>query len=136
MVVQKGAKRKKAKSQRRSQTDCVPARIHLTQGKAAKKMIDQLPLNGKVDGNFAFLESNRTKVSLSVTVQTGEEGEDSIFQVRGKLYFLSSQNSWKERGTGLLKLNVRKSDGGGARLGLSNTLSNLHFLLFLILRFE
>ena len=51
------------------------------------------------------------------SVQTGEEQEDTIFQVRGKLYALSEQNAWKERGTGLLKLNVRKSDGGGARLG-------------------
>jgi Ran-binding protein 3 len=50
------------------------------------------------------------------TVQTGEELEDTVFQVRGKLYFLSDQNAWKERGTGLLKINVRKVDGGGARL--------------------
>ena len=50
-------------------------------------------------------------------MQTGEEEEDTVFTVRGKLYELSAQNSWKERGTGLLKLNVRKSDGGGARLG-------------------
>ncbi|KAH8116383.1 hypothetical protein DFH11DRAFT_1580239 [Phellopilus nigrolimitatus] len=49
-------------------------------------------------------------------VQTGEEEEDTLFQVRGKLYALSDQNAWKERGTGLLKLNVRKSDGEGARL--------------------
>lgn len=53
-------------------------------------------------------------------VSTGEEEEDTIFQVRGKLYGLSEQNAWKERGTGLLKLNVRKSDGRGARLGKSS----------------
>lgn len=53
-------------------------------------------------------------------VSTGEEDEDTIFQVRGKLYGLSEQNAWKERGTGLLKLNVRKSDGRGARLGKSS----------------
>ena len=50
-------------------------------------------------------------------VHTGEEEEDTVFQVRGKLYALSDQNAWKERGTGLLKLNVRKSDGAGARIG-------------------
>lgn len=49
-------------------------------------------------------------------VQTGEEDEDTIFQVRGKLFALSDQNQWKERGTGQLKLNVRKEDGSGARL--------------------
>ncbi|EKM50689.1 uncharacterized protein PHACADRAFT_264095 [Phanerochaete carnosa HHB-10118-sp] len=49
-------------------------------------------------------------------VQTGEEDEDTIYQVRGKLFALSDQNQWKERGTGQLKLNVRKDDGSGARL--------------------
>ena len=50
-------------------------------------------------------------------VVTGEEDEATVFQVRGKLFSLSSQNQWKERGTGTLKLNVRY-DGGGTRLGL------------------
>ncbi|OAX43301.1 hypothetical protein K503DRAFT_765967 [Rhizopogon vinicolor AM-OR11-026] len=49
-------------------------------------------------------------------VVTGEEDEETIHHVRAKLYALCSQNQWKERGTGLLKLNVRRSDGGGARL--------------------
>lgn len=48
---------------------------------------------------------------------TGEEEEDSVYQVRGKLFTLSTQNQWKERGTGMLRLNVRREDGGGARLG-------------------
>lgn len=48
---------------------------------------------------------------------TGEEDEETVHQVRGKLFSLSSQSQWKERGTGTLKLNVRRSDGGGARLG-------------------
>jgi len=33
---------------------------------------------------------------------------------------LSEQNQWKERGSGLLRLNRRKVDGGGARLGGSS----------------
>lgn len=49
---------------------------------------------------------------------TGEEDEETIHQVRGKLFFLAD-GVWKERGTGLLKLNVRASDGGGARLGIA-----------------
>ncbi|EJD07511.1 uncharacterized protein FOMMEDRAFT_130679 [Fomitiporia mediterranea MF3/22] len=64
-------------------------------------------------------EGNEDEGKIVVTereVQTGEEEEDTIFQVRGKLYALSEQNAWKERGTGLLKLNVRKSDGCNARL--------------------
>ncbi len=49
-------------------------------------------------------------------VMTGEEEEETIHQVRGKLFALSDGTAWKERGTGVLKLNVRASDGGGARL--------------------
>ncbi|KAJ7931679.1 hypothetical protein B0H13DRAFT_1957161 [Mycena leptocephala] len=48
-------------------------------------------------------------------VMTGEEDEETLHQVRGKLYSLVD-TQWKERGTGTLKLNVRRSDGGGARL--------------------
>ena len=53
-------------------------------------------------------------------VHTGEEDEETVYQVRGKLYALSPQNQWKERGTGTLKLNVRKDDGTGARLSESS----------------
>ncbi|KAG6879944.1 hypothetical protein C0992_009302 [Termitomyces sp. T32_za158] len=49
-------------------------------------------------------------------VLTGEEDEQTIHQVRGKLFSLVDGNQWKERGTGLLKLNVKRSDGSGARL--------------------
>jgi len=49
-------------------------------------------------------------------VVTGEEEEDTVYQVRGKLFALSEQNQWCERGTGLIRLNVRRADGSGARL--------------------
>ncbi|PPQ93877.1 hypothetical protein CVT25_013586 [Psilocybe cyanescens] len=48
-------------------------------------------------------------------VLTGEEEEETLHQVRGKLFSLD-ENQWRERGTGLLKLNVRVVDGTGARL--------------------
>lgn len=47
-------------------------------------------------------------------VTTGEEDEDTVFQARSKLFV--NEKGWKERGVGLLKLNVRRSDGSGARL--------------------
>jgi len=55
---------------------------------------------------------------LSLTEQeviTGEEDERTLHQVRSKLYSLE-KGQWKERGTGLLKLNVKRSTGAGARL--------------------
>jgi Ran-binding protein 3 len=48
---------------------------------------------------------------------TGEEEDETIYSVRGKLFILSEQNQWKERGTGLLRLNRRRVDHSGARLG-------------------
>ena len=51
-------------------------------------------------------------------MQTGEEDEETVYQVRGKLFALSPQNQWRERGSGQLKLNVRREDGSGARLGM------------------
>lgn len=62
---------------------------------------------------FQFIQ---VQMSKYVAVVTGEEDEETIHHVRAKLYALCPQNQWKERGTGLLKLNVRRSDGGGARL--------------------
>ncbi|TDL23696.1 hypothetical protein BD410DRAFT_786955 [Rickenella mellea] len=62
-------------------------------------------------------DEDESKANISEQeLTTGEEDEETIFQVRSKLFKLSNQNSWQERGTGLLKLNVRRSDGGGARL--------------------
>lgn len=51
-----------------------------------------------------------------------------MYQVRGKLFSLSSQNQWKERGTGQLKLNVRRDDGTGARLCTYTYFSQLVYL--------
>ena len=48
---------------------------------------------------------------------TGEEDEETIVQVRGKLFTLHG-TSWKEKGTGVLRLDINKEDGTGARLGI------------------
>ena len=48
---------------------------------------------------------------------TGEEDEETLYQTRAKLYVMQSDGGWKERGTGTLRLNMRRSDGRGARLG-------------------
>lgn len=40
-----------------------------------------------------------------------------MYQTRAKLFMMEAEGAWKERGVGLLKLNRRRQDGGGARLG-------------------
>lgn len=48
---------------------------------------------------------------------TGEEDEITVQQTRAKLYTMDAAHTYKERGTGTLKIKVRKTDGLGARLG-------------------
>ncbi|KAK5939904.1 hypothetical protein PMZ80_008286 [Knufia obscura] len=45
-------------------------------------------------------------------VDTGEEGEEVHFTSRARLYFFDG--AWKERGTGVFKINVRTSEDGDA----------------------
>jgi len=45
-----------------------------------------------------------------LSVVTGEEGEETRHQVRAKLHVIEDKNgTWKERGTGLCKLNINTS---------------------------
>ncbi|KAJ1023144.1 hypothetical protein NDA16_003297 [Ustilago loliicola] len=50
--------------------------------------------------------------------KTGQEDEESIHSIRAKLYTMAEDQSWKERGTGTLRVNVPKksSDKRPARL--------------------
>ena len=63
-------------------------------------------------------------------VHTGEEGEETVYQCRAKLYVMQSDGGWKERGVGALKLNVKSADGKSPRLGtLTLFLISFHLLL-------
>ncbi len=73
--------------------------------------------NKSVSAASAYARGNELRFFFSYSVLTGEEEDETIHSVRGKLYVLSGQNQWKERGTGLLRLNRRRVDRGGARLG-------------------
>lgn len=44
--------------------------------------------------------------NCSILAETGEEGEDTVFSCRGKLYHFDGKE-WKERGVGVFKVNVR-----------------------------
>ncbi|KAN0132812.1 hypothetical protein V8E53_009483 [Lactarius tabidus] len=69
------------------------------------------------DGGSGVLGENVASAKWAEQeVLTGEEEDETIHSVRGKLFVLSEQNQWKERGTGLLRLNRRRVDHSGARL--------------------
>ncbi|KEP51410.1 diacylglycerol O-acyltransferase 2B [Rhizoctonia solani 123E] len=72
----------------------------------------------KTKGDFGTeSEDNATRMEMQrIQYNTGEEEDFTLFQTRAKLYTQDEQFAYKERGTGLLKLNVRRSDGEGARI--------------------
>lgn len=45
--------------------------------------------------------------NCSILAETGEEGENTIFSCRGKLYHFDGKE-WKERGVGVFKVNIRE----------------------------
>lgn len=58
-------------------------------------------------------------VSNVISVETGEEDEDTLWTGRAKLYSFENQGkSWKERGVGTLKLNATKGSPRKARFVL------------------
>jgi Ran-binding protein 3 len=73
---------------------------------------------GKFSRSASLLPSSLNVDFYFFLVLTGEEEDETIHSVRGKLFVLSEQNQWKERGTGLLRLNRRRVDHSGARLGM------------------
>ncbi|KAF9507736.1 hypothetical protein BS47DRAFT_1384988 [Hydnum rufescens UP504] len=68
------------------------------------------------DGGESECKENKFGNIEEVDIHTGEEHEKTVHQTRAKLYTMDSRDTYKERGTGLLKVNVRKSDGRGGRL--------------------
>lgn len=62
-----------------------------------------------------------------VEAHTGEEEEAVVFHARAKLYLLEGGANWKERGVGVVKVNVHSGTGAG-RL-LMRTEATLHVIL-------
>ncbi|KAH7105872.1 hypothetical protein BKA62DRAFT_688250 [Auriculariales sp. MPI-PUGE-AT-0066] len=57
------------------------------------------------------------KVSVNKQdLTTGEENEKTVYQQRAKLFAMEPGAGWKERGSGLLKINIQKDDKSSARL--------------------
>ena len=63
--------------------------------------------------------ANPLSIALTPHIaHTGEEDEDTVYQVRCKLHVMDDSNAWRERGTGSLRVNVDKKRSGSApRLG-------------------
>ncbi|KXN90672.1 Brefeldin A resistance protein [Leucoagaricus sp. SymC.cos] len=76
---------------------------------------EKLRATGDQDEDSDKSEEDQRVTLTEQEVITGEEDELTIHQVRSKLFSLEN-NQWRERGTGMMKLNVRQSDRTGARL--------------------
>ncbi|KAJ0165412.1 Nucleoporin NUP56 [Colletotrichum tanaceti] len=53
----------------------------------------------------AVEDKKRTRLQ-KITVDDGEAGEATVLQVRAKIFYLEKEVGWKERGSGMLKINV------------------------------
>lgn len=51
----------------------------------------------------------RSQLTSTVALDDGESGEVTILAVRAKLYALEKDHGWRERGSGMLKINVPES---------------------------
>ncbi|KAI8979249.1 hypothetical protein BDF20DRAFT_912873 [Mycotypha africana] len=78
-----------------------------TDGKASKYEEDSTQPH-------TFGESAKVKVPgiQETEVKTGEEDEDTIYQVKGKLFILQD-SAWKERGVGTFRINLREDEQSG-----------------------
>ncbi|TFY66936.1 hypothetical protein EVG20_g4157 [Dentipellis fragilis] len=85
--------------------------------------------HGHVNGSEGGVLGERKVELTEHEVFTGEEDEETVHHVRGKLFVLSEQNQWRERGTGIIRLNVQQTDGGHARLGEHLLYFSLHAAL-------
>ena len=90
-----------------------------TQGKTFDEVLQQ-----SEDRNGEAAEKPNSKVGSQfdaghVDLRTGEEDEKTLTSARAKLYTMSEDKNWKERGTGTVRCNVGKEGGGGGRLGES-----------------
>ncbi|KAJ9474155.1 Ran-specific GTPase-activating protein 2 [Pseudozyma hubeiensis] len=75
-----------------------------------KASFTQKLLSHDMDASAA--SDSKTKPLLEASEaesKTGEEDEESIHSIRAKLYTMAEDQSWKERGTGTLRVNIPKT---------------------------
>ncbi|KAG8976958.1 hypothetical protein FRB90_008978, partial [Tulasnella sp. 427] len=78
---------------------------------------EMLAAGARTAGGETEEESADKKLKVEeIEVHTGEEDEETRHQTRGRLFQLSEDGAWKERGIGTLKINVKRHAGTRARL--------------------
>ncbi|CEP08347.1 hypothetical protein [Parasitella parasitica] len=72
----------------------------------------------------AFGEGAKTKIPVvqPTQIKTGEEDEDTIYQIKGKLLVLdTASGNWKERGVGTFRINVKEEEEDDEQEGEKST---------------
>lgn len=84
------------------------------------RSFDDVLKQGEVKEAEVGIEANKVSTQLErgqADLRTGEEDEKTLASARSKLYTMSEDKNWKERGTGTVRCNVAKQNGGAGRLG-------------------
>lgn len=79
------------------------------EGSEDEEQQNEVPDDEKQDSRFHRQDGQYTRCTCRTdanlcSVATGEEGEDTVFMARAKLYHFEKE--WKERGTGVIKINM------------------------------
>lgn len=92
-----------------------------SEGSSAGKSFDEVLKQGKdKDEKEDVVAESKISTQLQpghADLKTGEEDERTLTSARGKLYTMTEDKNWKERGTGTVRCNIAKERESSARLG-------------------
>ncbi|KAL1693547.1 hypothetical protein GGG16DRAFT_48929 [Schizophyllum commune] len=119
-----GAAGKAGKSDSSSTTPSTDEAENADEADKAKAFQDKLRAGKDTEGSDE--DEKKAKLQLKEQeIMTGEEDEDVVFAGRGKLFFMDG-DAYKERGTGIMKINVKREDRKNARIIMrKDTVHNL-----------
>ncbi|KIO27312.1 hypothetical protein M407DRAFT_23486 [Tulasnella calospora MUT 4182] len=112
---EEGSEKKKQRTEESTQTEGEDDGEGEKRGASWNELLAAKEAGGGKEEETAEQQNKKPKVE-EIEVHTGEEDEETRHQARGRLFYLSEDGAWRERGTGALKINVKRETGRRARL--------------------
>ncbi|PWN37908.1 uncharacterized protein FA14DRAFT_20671 [Meira miltonrushii] len=106
-----GSDKKSSEANDASQADNVKESEKGTEEENGRSFDEALKEKGEKEEGKQKVETQLDKGQADL--RTGEEDEFAVASVRAKLFTMAEDQSWKERGTGTVRCNVPKVEGGG-----------------------